>query len=182
MSDHVHFLDRFLTIEELSRLLGRTDIYLTPYRSREQIVSGALTFAVAAGCPVVSTPYFYAEDLLASGAGRLVPFGDARAMADAVLALLDSPEALAAARAQARRVGAELTWSSVGKATLAVLAEAAALGPARSGRSAVRYPPNPRSGRTICCGSSTTWASCSTRGGCCRIVRPVTASTTWPAW
>ena len=44
------------------------------------------------------------------------------------------------------------------------------------------YPPNPRSGRTICCGSSTTWASCSTRGGCCRIVRPGTASTTWPAW
>ena len=143
LDDHVHFLDRFLTIEELSRLLGRTDIYLTPYRSREQIVSGALTFAVAAGCPVVSTPYFYAEDLLASGAGRLVPFGDERAMADAVLALLDSPEALAAARTQARRVGAELTWSSVGKATLAVLAEAAALRPTRSGRSDRPLPAEP---------------------------------------
>ena len=143
LEDHVHFLDRFLTIEELSRLLGRTDIYLTPYRSREQIVSGALTFAVAAGCPVVSTPYFYAEDLLASGAGQLVPFGDERAMADAVLALLDSPEALATARAQARRVGAELTWSSVGKATLAVLAEAAALRPTRSGRSDRPLPAEP---------------------------------------
>ena len=100
LDQHVRFLDRFLTIEELARLLRRTDLYLTPYRSREQIVSGALTFAVAAGCPVVSTPYFYAEDLLASGAGRLVPFGDERALADAVLALLDSPEALAAARAR----------------------------------------------------------------------------------
>ena len=125
LEQHVRFLDRFLSVDELARLLRRTDLYLTPYRSKEQIVSGALTFAVAAGCPVVSTPYFYAEDLLASGAGQLVPFGDERALADAVLAFLDSSEALTAARAQARRVGAELSWSSVGKATLAVLAEAA---------------------------------------------------------
>ena len=51
-------------------LLSSTDLYLTPYRSREQIVSGALTFAIVAGCPVVSTPYFYAEDLLAIRGGR----------------------------------------------------------------------------------------------------------------
>jgi glycosyltransferase involved in cell wall biosynthesis len=73
LCDHVSFIDRFLTIDELARLLARTDLYLTPYRSKDQIVSGALTFAVAAGCPVVSTPYFYAEDLLSSGAGVLVP-------------------------------------------------------------------------------------------------------------
>ena len=73
---NVQFLDRFLSMEELAFLLSSTDLYLTPYRSREQIVSGALTFAVVAGCPVVSTPYFYAEDLLASGAGILVPFDD----------------------------------------------------------------------------------------------------------
>lgn len=125
LDEHVAFLDRFLTVEELAALLARTDLYLTPYRSRDQIVSGALTFAVAAGCPVVSTPYFYAEDLLRTGAGVLVPFDDPEAWAAAVLGLLDSPEKLAAARAEARRVGAELTWPSVGKATLEVLAEAA---------------------------------------------------------
>ena len=124
LQDHVIFLDRFLTIDELAVLLGHTDIYLTPYRSREQIVSGALTFAVAAGCPVVSTPYYYAEDLLSSGAGELVPFGDSIKLAAAVRGLLDSPTRLAAARAAARRVGAELGWSSVARATRAVLAEA----------------------------------------------------------
>ena len=31
-------------------MLADTTIYLTPYRSREQIVSGALTFAIVAGC------------------------------------------------------------------------------------------------------------------------------------
>ncbi len=125
LTDHVIFLDRFLTVEELAVLLAGTDLYLTPYRSREQIVSGALTFAVAAGCAVVSTPYFYAEDLLRSGAGVLVPFGDSAALAAAVNDLLGSPARLAAARAEARRVGTGLGWSSVGQATAQVLARAA---------------------------------------------------------
>jgi glycosyltransferase involved in cell wall biosynthesis len=123
--DHVCFIDRFLTIDELALLLARTDLYLTPYRSPDQIVSGALTYAVAAGCPVVSTPYFYAEDLLSSGAGVLVPFGDSSKLAAAVLDLLGSPAKLGGARAAARRVGADLTWASVGKGTLELLSEAA---------------------------------------------------------
>jgi glycosyltransferase involved in cell wall biosynthesis len=125
LCDHVCFIDRFLTIDELALLLARTDLYLTPYRSKDQIVSGALTFAVAAGCPVVSTPYFYAEDLLSSGAGVLVPFGASARLAAAVLDLLDSPVKLRTAQSEARRVGADLPWASVGKATLELLSEAA---------------------------------------------------------
>jgi glycosyltransferase involved in cell wall biosynthesis len=125
LCDHVWFIDRFLSIDELAMLLARTDLYLTPYRSRDQIVSGALTFAVAAGCPVVSTPYFYAEDLLSSGAGRLVPAADSSKLAAAVLDLLGSPAKMKAARAEARRVGADLTWASVGKTTLELLSEVA---------------------------------------------------------
>ncbi len=129
LTEHVHFLDRFFTEAELAVLLASTDLYLTPYRSREQIVSGALTFAVAAGCPVVSTPYYYAEDLLASGAGVLVPFDDPAAMSAAVLALLDHPDDLARARDEARRVGSGLAWTRIAATTLEVLAEAAELGP-----------------------------------------------------
>jgi glycosyltransferase involved in cell wall biosynthesis len=125
LCDHVWFIDRFLSIDELAMLLARTDLYLTPYRSRDQIVSGALTFAVAAGCPVVSTPYFYAEDLLSSGAGRLVPSADSSELAAAALDLLGSRAKMKAARAEARRVGADLTWSSVGKTTLELLSEVA---------------------------------------------------------
>jgi glycosyltransferase involved in cell wall biosynthesis len=146
LSDHVLFLDRFLSIEELAVLLARTDIYLTPYRSREQIVSGALTYAVAAGCPVVSTPYFYAEDLLSTGAGLLVPFSDSVKLAAAVRTLLDSPAKLAEARAAARRVGAELSWSSVARATRDVLAEVAHEVPAQAVQDvAVRRAPVVRS-------------------------------------
>jgi glycosyltransferase involved in cell wall biosynthesis len=131
LTEHVEFDDRFLSINDLSDLLAATDVFVTPYRNREQIASGALTFAIAAGCGIVSTPYWYAQDMLASGAGRLVPFDDAAALADAVLEYVEQPEALAAARAEARRVGSSLGWPSVAAATAGVLREARDLAPHR---------------------------------------------------
>jgi glycosyltransferase involved in cell wall biosynthesis len=131
LEDNVEFDDRFLTIDQLSDLLGATDLFVTPYRGREQIASGALTFAIAAGCGVVSTPYWYAQDMLASGAGRLVPFDDPPALAAAVCDYIEHPATLAAARAEARRIGAGLAWPSVAKATAAVLDEAHRVAPRR---------------------------------------------------
>jgi glycosyltransferase involved in cell wall biosynthesis len=134
VSDRVVFDDRFLDIEDLASMLAATTIYLTPYRSREQIVSGALTFATVAGCPTVSTPYFYAEDLLSSGAGFLVPFDDPAALADEVIELLDDPERLAGARAEARAIGRGLAWPEVGRQTAEVLREAVRQGPRNAAR------------------------------------------------
>ena len=131
LEDHVEFDDRFLAIDEIADLLAATDVFVTPYRGREQISSGALTFGIAAGCGVVSTPYLYAQDMLASGAGLLVPFADPPALADAVCSFIDEPERLEAARAEARRIGAQLTWPSVAEATASVLREAVELAPRR---------------------------------------------------
>jgi glycosyltransferase involved in cell wall biosynthesis len=128
---NVEFDDRFLSLDQLSDLLAATDVFVTPYRSREQIASGALTFALAAGCGVVSTPYWYAQDMLGSGAGRLVPFDDPAALADAVSEFVERPELLAGARAEARRIGSSLAWPSVAEATASVLREAFALAPRR---------------------------------------------------
>jgi glycosyltransferase involved in cell wall biosynthesis len=131
LDGHVEFDDRFLSIEELADLLAATDVFVTPYRNREQIASGALTFAIAAGCGVVSTPFWYAQDMLASGAGRLVPFDDPAALADAVCSYIEQPEMLAAARAEARRIGSSLAWPAVAEDTAAVLREALTLAPRR---------------------------------------------------
>jgi len=131
LGDHVEFDDRFLSIEDLSDLLAATDVFLTPYRNREQIASGALTFAIAAGCGIVSTPYWYAQDMLATGAGQLVPFNDPGAIADAVCAFVERPEMLSEAKAESRRIGSSLAWPSVAEATASVLREAHALAPRR---------------------------------------------------
>ena len=129
LEDHVEFDDRFLSIDEIADLLAATDVFVTPYRDREQISSGALTFGLAAGCGVVSTPYWYAQDMLSSGAGTLVPFGDPGAVAGAVCHYIEEPESLASARAEARRIGDQLAWPSVAAATAAVLGEAVQLAP-----------------------------------------------------
>ena len=129
---HVRFIDRFLSEYELAELLASTDLFLTPYRSREQIVSGALTFAIAAGCPVVSTPYYYAEDLLGTGAGAVVPFDDAATMADAILQFLDNPADRAKAAAEARRIGAALTWPAVAAQIIELLDNVVGTKPAPS--------------------------------------------------
>ncbi|MEY9858793.1 glycosyltransferase involved in cell wall biosynthesis [Catenulispora sp. GAS73] len=115
LEDRVVFLDLFLSDAEISAVLARTEIFCTPYRSREQISSGALTFAVAAGCPVVSTSYFYAEDMLAGGAGITVPPEDPEAYAEALHTLLSDPDRMERAREAARTQGAGLHWTAVAR-------------------------------------------------------------------
>ena len=104
LEDHVEFDDRFLSVEELADLLAATDVFVTPYANREQSSSGALTFALAAGCAIVSTPYRYAEDMLASAQERRPVRRPGRARGGGPR-FIEHPEELDAARAEARRVG-----------------------------------------------------------------------------
>jgi glycosyltransferase involved in cell wall biosynthesis len=93
--DHqVKFIDRFLDNDDLLDYLQAADIYLTPYLGREQVTSGTLSYALAMGKPVVSTPYIHAEETLSHGLGTLVPFGDAHAISNALIELLRDPDLL----------------------------------------------------------------------------------------
>ncbi len=76
-------------------IVREADVILLPYDSQEQVTSGVLIEAVAAGKPVVSTAFPHAVELLSSGAGLLVPQRDPEAL---------SPRAAAGAhRARSRR-------------------------------------------------------------------------------
>ena len=132
LAEHVQLDDRFLAIDELADLLAATDVFVTPYTNREQTSSGALTFALAAGCAAVSTPYWYAKDVLSSGAGTLVDFGDADALGAAVCDYIERPGMFTAARREAAQVGATFGWPSVADATAAVLGEAVRAAPRRT--------------------------------------------------
>ncbi|NUP46018.1 MAG: glycosyltransferase [Catenulispora sp.] len=129
LQDRVAFLDTFLSDAEISAVLARTEIFCTPYRSREQISSGALTFALAAGCPVVSTSYFYAEDMLAGGAGITVPPEDPEAFAEALHTLLSDPDRMRRARDAARTRGSALHWTAVARRFAGIVRAAAARRP-----------------------------------------------------
>ena len=89
VADHVRFVDRFVALDELVRYIGAADIYVTPYMNLEQITSGTLAYTLGAGKAIVSTPYWYARELLSNGRGVLVPFGSADAIAREVMSLLE---------------------------------------------------------------------------------------------
>jgi glycosyltransferase involved in cell wall biosynthesis len=122
LGGNVLFVNRFLTVHEVAELLSITAVFCTPYVGSDQTVSGALTFAVAAGCPIVSTPYQYAQDILADGGGVIVGFGDSHAFARAVITLLDETPARVHARPASRIVGRALAWPQVGRMIAELLA------------------------------------------------------------
>lgn len=115
LEDNVRFVDQYLTLQQLIDYLLATDVYVTPYYANpHQITSGTLAYAMATGKVIVSTPYLYAEELLADGRGFLYPFRDTAALAKIVGNLLSDDALLEKTRRRAYDYGRAMTWQSVG--------------------------------------------------------------------
>ncbi|MGB0716159.1 MAG: glycosyltransferase [Phycisphaerae bacterium] len=112
---NVQFHNHYVSNEDLAEYLQAADIYVTPYRAKEQITSGTLAYAVATGKVVVSTPYWHAEELLADGRGRLFDFGDSRSLAVNLNELLENHELRQSIGQKAYAFGRQMTWSAVGQ-------------------------------------------------------------------
>ena len=111
----VIFYNRFVSLEELVEFIGAADIYITPYLNPAQIVSGTLAYTVGAGKAVISTPYWYADEVLADERGVLVPFRDPAALAEQVIDLLDNEAKRHAMRKRAYLYGREMIWPQVAR-------------------------------------------------------------------
>lgn len=116
---NVGFINEFLPVGQIGWLLDRAELCITPYLSGDQVSSGVLTFALAAGCPVVSTDYSYARQMLGTHAGAapgaIVPRRDSAAFAAVISELLADPERMAESRAAARLAGSALLWPEVAR-------------------------------------------------------------------
>jgi glycosyltransferase involved in cell wall biosynthesis len=113
VKEHVIFVNRFVSPQEMASLVGSADIYITPYRYEAQAVSGTLAYAMGAGKAIISTPYWYATEVLADGRGALVPFDDSAAIADTAAELLDDERALQEMRKRAYRYARHMIWDQV---------------------------------------------------------------------
>jgi len=113
VGENVIFYNRFVSPQEMASLVTSADIYVTPYRYEAQAVSGTLAYALGAGKAIISTPYWYATELLADGRGTLVPFENSEAIADATIELLDNDTAREAMCKRAHLYARRMVWNRV---------------------------------------------------------------------
>ena len=115
----VIFHNRFVSPQEMVEFIGAADIYVTPYRHEEQVVSGTLAYALGAGKAIISTPYWHAIELLDDRRGALVPFQDPDAIARKTVELLDTPAIRHAMRKRAYLFAREMVWKKVAQGYMA---------------------------------------------------------------
>lgn len=113
ISPFVSFDAAYRDLASLTKLIVSADLVVLPYDSKDQVTSGVLVDAVAAGRPVVSTAFPHAVELLGSGAGLVVPQRDPAALADAIRAVLTDASLAARMATEARRLAPELSWNAV---------------------------------------------------------------------
>jgi len=133
LEDTVEFDGRYLDVDSLTMAIRQADMVLLPYESTEQVTSGVLVEALAAGKPVVATAFPHAAEMLAGGAGAIVPHSDPVALAGAMRRLLTDPGLARRMTAVARSIGPTLHWPVVAgkyEQIIAALTDSRAVRPA----------------------------------------------------
>ncbi len=115
VQDNIRFVDKYLTKAEVMTYLNLSDIYMTPYLSKEQAVSGTLAYAVGCGRVIVSTPYRYAQEMLGDGRGMLAEFSDADSLASCIRFVLENPLRKKEMETKTLILGKTMAWSNVAK-------------------------------------------------------------------
>jgi glycosyltransferase involved in cell wall biosynthesis len=111
----VTFDDSYRDVPSLTRLIQRAAVVVLPYDSRDQVTSGVLVDAIAAGRPVVATAFPHAVELLSSGAGLVVPHENPAALAHALRRVLTEPDLSADMTEEAERLAPQLGWQAVAR-------------------------------------------------------------------
>ena len=111
LEDMVDFVDHYVAEDELYEMVRNSHVVVIPYNDTDQVTSGVVTDAIAAGRPVVATRFPHAEELVGSGSGIIVDH-DSAAMAAGVRALAETPEVYDRAARSAAAKGSDLSWSS----------------------------------------------------------------------
>jgi glycosyltransferase involved in cell wall biosynthesis len=109
----ITFDDHYRNSSALASLVRSADVVLLPYDSTEQVTSGVLIEAVAAGKPVVATQFPHARELLAGGAGLLVPHRDPAAIAAALRSVITHRDVMTRMAAAATAAAPQLLWPAI---------------------------------------------------------------------
>lgn len=116
----VRFDDAYRDVPDLLRFVSSAALVVLPYDSVDQVTSGVLVDAIAAGRPVIATAFPHAVELLTGGAGILVPHRDPVALAAAVRHAVSEPAVLQQMTRRAREIAPTLAWGAVAATYLAL--------------------------------------------------------------
>ena len=111
----VEFDGRYLDNDALTVAVRQSDLVVLPYESTEQVTSGVLVEALAAGKPVIATAFPHAVELLGTGAGIVVPHDDPMALTAALRRVFTHPSPMARMAAEARLIASTLYWPNIAR-------------------------------------------------------------------
>lgn len=114
----VAFDPTYRDVASLTAMIQSSTAVVLPYDSREQVTSGVLVDAIAAGRPVVSTAFPHAVEMLDSGAGIVVDHDDKEGMARALHTVFTDRSKVESMAAEARRIAPSLGWPVVARSYL----------------------------------------------------------------
>ncbi len=113
MGSWITFDGHYRNTRALATLVRSADVVLLPYDSTEQVTSGVLIEAVAAGKPVVATQFPHARELLSGGAGLLVPHRDPAAIAAALRSVITCRDIMTRMAAAATATAPQVLWPAI---------------------------------------------------------------------
>jgi glycosyltransferase involved in cell wall biosynthesis len=113
LQDNVVFVNKYLSLEDLIDYYKAADIFITAHTDPQQPTSGTLSYALGAGNVCISTPYNYAQEVLANDVGLLVDFNDHVSISTSVLSVLNDKKLMDVYKSKAYRFGRLMTWPSV---------------------------------------------------------------------
>lgn len=123
VADRVMFDSKYRTLEDLGALVAHSSMVVLPYDSTDQITSGVLVDALAAGRPVISTEFPHAVELVSDGTGLLVPHRNAAAIASAIRHVISHPAEFTRMEQRAEAIGLLHDWRSVAGSYCTLMSE-----------------------------------------------------------
>lgn len=113
VESRVVFDQIYRDVPELIELVRSSSVVVLPYDSDDQVTSGVLVDAVAAGVPVIATDFPHARELLSDGAGVVVPHRDPQAIARALRTIVTQANVAREMRRRAEELARLHDWTLV---------------------------------------------------------------------
>ena len=113
VESRVVFDQLYRDVPELIELVRSSSVVVLPYDSDDQVTSGVLVDAIAAGVPVIATDFPHARELLSDGAGVVVPHRDPQAIARALRTIVTQANVAREMRRRAEELARLHDWTLV---------------------------------------------------------------------